>query len=1166
MNSHVIRFFSGRPKDRFYLLVSLFLIVLVTSCNNEEIENNGDSYKKHIVFAEKYVNIDLDSAVIFASKAVESTKNQNESFGKFHAQLVLNEVLWLQSGAKEINLKELERCKVWFEKHQNYKELVRTEILTLNIRSQSKGREDAWERADNLINRAKLSNDDLTMGRAYFFKMSSRDYTRNWDEDVHLLDSARACAMRANNHELVGAVRLASILPVNGWSRSFDSLFLTLKEAKEKHLPLLECASYKSLSLAYSVNPRIRDSAHIFIDKGIKLARQVHSPFSEMMMRSGKVEVFNRAEEHDSLIYLGTINLAQAREMKSNYLEIRLLNLLAMAWYQKGENSKGIEFARASLQLAETLKDDAKVISTKKILIRFLSKAERNDEAEKVALEIIDWSLQRESTYANQTLLASSYYVLGTICNAKEDYLRAKVNFQKASNVLKKRSGSNRFIADVSALTALIMLDSVPEAEELHDTIVNRYSTEIRKHPNFSYAKGQLMIVLQKHEEAINAFEWYLEKYPNPSQFNLYVSHKNLGEAYSALGNFKKAAESNRKALDTRDKIDETKDDLKLEKIQSKFELSQKETKIEKLENDKLRQKSISEAQKTKLQARRLWIIFLVVLLLFSVAIVFFIYRSYKDVQLRKEVEKSAREKEQKMERLKAEESKRLMQMKNQLFANISHEFRTPLTLILAPVEEMMEKLPKKEQKQLKTVQRNTEDLLIMVEEMLELARMDSGTINLSKKNFLLNDFMNEINAGFTALFKQSSVDFNMQLPETNVCIHADANRLKMVMNNLLKNAFHYTPESGRVAVNVNTNLEEGTLIITVFNSGESIDQNFLPHLFDRYTRSEQSEYIGYGIGLSLCKEIVTMHNGNMEVSNFDGEGVQFSFSIPTLFQLAPERVSNVTILDTESSREQSSKRPSVLVVEDKREMRSLLEEILKDDFTLTFAIDGEEGIKKAQNEQPDLIVSDVMMPKLDGIELTELIRQEFETSHIPIILLTAKSEQEDRLQGLETGADDYLTKPFSPKELRVRIKNLIKQREQLRERFAKEIFVQPDDLVCTSLDKEFLTNAIHLVEANMTDPGFNVEILCQELALNRNSVHVKLKSLTGYSTTQFMRSVKLKKAATLLKDDRYSISEVADLAGFNNRQAFNKAFKELFDMTPTVYREKVKKNENLHE
>lgn len=1135
------------------------ITTLLSSCQGSGNRKGSEldvGFKQAVENAETFKNIQLDSARHYAYEAHSLVCEVQGELKKHTSILLLSEIRFLQFGASDRLYKKVESCESWFRERKFYKKAFKANLLRLEIKSFLRGSHNVADDIDGLIQTANLSESNNAKAHAYYFKMDKRDYTRKWEDDIQILDSARLFATRSNDSVLLAKIRIMSVLPINGSPASLDSSHLSLKQAEDWNNSELKCMSYASIGKRFSPSRRL-DSALFYLQKGIKESDKLGSLVFKMKNTQEMTLAYMYSFEYDSVINSGNEGLKLARKVQNGHSERRILDDISSAWLKKGEYSKSITTLIMAMKIAKEMNSKQGVFTLKRRLLALLTKTKRFEEADKVFDEMLLTVSKKERNSVNDVDRAGVYYRKGHLERTKKNLDTALFFYRKSTEYFKLYDlrGTKRLYVEEAILLTLLELKQYEKAREKYEFIVKSFPKISLNNFQFLHMKGQLFFNLNEFDKAILALKSSLDKGQGKFLDLHYKSCFTLSEIYEKIGDYRQALLYNRKGLELKKEHDQDKDELELEKVQFKYELSQKETEIQKLDIESLKQKKSIDKQENTLQTRRLYIIFLCILLVLLAVIVISISRRAKETIVRKELQRSSLEKEQQIERLKTEESERTIELKNQLFANISHEFRTPLTLIQVPVEELMVHASLEDQNSLQVVKRNADHLLVMVDEILELTRLDSGNTEISKKSFDIHAFIREFQMNFEPVFRQNSIEFEIDLPKEEYRVLADEYRLKMVLNNLLKNAFHHTPKKGVIRMEVVANREEETLELALFNSGDWIDEAFLPTIFDRYARSKEKEYSGYGIGLSFCKQIISLHDGEINARNVDG-GVLLSFSIPTKFDLVeismvPIDEPNIHPIDESVENRENT----ILIVEDNPEVQNLLKDVLSGQYDIILAANGEEGIEKAMEDQPDLIISDIMMPKVGGTELAATLKENFSTSHIPIILLTAKSAGHDRITGLETGADDYLTKPFSPKELKVRVRNLIKQREKLQRRFSKNVFLMPDEISSNSLDQEFLIRATDIVEAKLLNSGFNVEKFCRELSLNRNSVHQKLKSLIGLSASQFIKSVKLKKATTFLADERISIVEVSELSGFNNRQAFNKAFKDQFEMTPSEYR-----------
>lgn len=514
-----------------------------------------------------------------------------------------------------------------------------------------------------------------------------------------------------------------------------------------------------------------------------------------------------------------------------------------------------------------------------------------------------------------------------------------------------------------------------------------------------------------------------------------------------------------------------------------------------------------------------------------------------------------------------------MARVKSRFFANISHEFRTPLTLIMGPLEGMSGK-------PFDSMLHNTRRLLNLIDQLLELSKIESGKMKLKAAPQDVAPFLKGVLSSFEMEADLREVELIFAGQPREILLYFDVDVLDKIICNLLSNALKFTPGGGTVTLSAVVEEwkkeKEGHAVISVRDTGPGIPPDQLPHVFDRFyqagtTQTYEGKQKGSGIGLALVKELVTLHHGRIEAFS-DGKGSRFILHLPLgrdHFQKEeiidmPEtfpRPRNAGVIDEspgdadgEEIHGAQAGEPVILVVEDNAEMRHYIAESLQDTFTVIQATDGNEGIQKARESVPDLIISDIMMPHTDGYQLCATLKKDVTTSHIPIILLTAKASDENIIKGLETGSDDYITKPFNAKILNSRVKNLIEMRRDLQERIRRDMLLQPVEISVSSVDETFLKELQELIEKNLSDSGFNVEALAGKLYMSRASLYRKILALTGQSPNHFIRSYRLKRAAQLLRGKFGNVTEVAMEVGFSNMAHFAKCFKEAFHQLPSTY------------
>lgn len=523
--------------------------------------------------------------------------------------------------------------------------------------------------------------------------------------------------------------------------------------------------------------------------------------------------------------------------------------------------------------------------------------------------------------------------------------------------------------------------------------------------------------------------------------------------------------------------------------------------------------------------------------------------------------EKRLREQQETNIRRQREE---LNQIKFRFFTNISHEFRTPLTLIITPLEALIkEETNLRLKNKLISIQRNARDLLTLVNQLLDFRKLEmkGEALTLSKHNIV--SFVENVYVQFKDTITAKSLEFTINSSKEAIILSFDKDKMHKVLNNLLSNALKYTPNGGDIALTIDTVTEAGRnyVRIDIADTGEGIEAADLDKIFDRFYQSDTQDYSyagSSGIGLHLVREYLDMHQGRITVTSQKGKGSTFSVFLPadlastTPAEVAPDATEEAIQPEVVENHPTGK---TILVVEDNTEFRTFLAEQLSADFNVIEAEDGEVGEAMALKHSPDLIISDLMMPKTDGITLCRRLKTNIQTSHIPFILLTARSSDEAKTDGYDAGADSYISKPFNFDMLMVRIRKLIEQQEKRQELFHKTIEVKPGSITITSLDEEFIQKALACVEKNIDNTEYSIEDLSNDVGLHRSHLYRKVQSITGQTPIDFMRSIRLKRAAQLLTGSQYRISEIADMVGFNTIKYFNKYFKEEFGMTPTGYR-----------
>jgi signal transduction histidine kinase/DNA-binding response OmpR family regulator len=552
-----------------------------------------------------------------------------------------------------------------------------------------------------------------------------------------------------------------------------------------------------------------------------------------------------------------------------------------------------------------------------------------------------------------------------------------------------------------------------------------------------------------------------------------------------------------------------------------------------------------------------------------------YIRRTNKELELKNKI--IAQEKEKAVHSEKAKE---------QFFDNVSHEFRTPLTLILGPLGEALEKTTDSKVKpNLEIMHRNASRLQKMIDELLDLSKLEFGKVKLETRKINLVKLTAEFLQSFESLADQRNIELGFKSMANEYLLWVDAEKIRKVLANLLSNAFKYTRKGGKISVKISESYDRTGVLLTVSDTGIGIPENKLPHIFERFYQAGDTtpgQQAGTGIGLALTKELVQLHQGTIEVESTQGIGSTFIVFLPSgMAHLKPEELADANNetkkiqtlpgnqYDLAEEKEQpdfsqvpngngngNNDHPKILIVEDNDDMRAYIRSQIMEDFEILEANNGVEGLEMAYEFIPDLIISDVMMPEMDGNEMTEKLKTDLRTSHIPVVILTARASVESKIEGLETGADAYLTKPFTSKELCVRVRKLIEQRQKLQRFYERNLNIglvpETDDLV--SMEEQFLHKATQVVHAHMADTDFDSTYFAAEMALSRAQLHRKIKALTNKTTNDFIRTIRLNRAAELLKEHTDNVTQIAYETGFSSLSWFAKVFKEKFGVSPSEY------------
>ena len=929
-----------------------------------------------------------------------------------------------------------------------------------------------------------------------------------------------------------------------------------------------------------------------------------------------------------SLFYLLKAEQAFALLKNENKKGI-LKNRIALVYYNKGDYEQALAYAHASQKIMAAASDYKSAAKAKNTIGITLTQQGKYEEAWEVLSEVRDFfqsakdtlmlsfalnnlakvkyhsgkiseaidyfyqALKLKEKLGDQYGLANAYNNIGSLYTANADHEKSIPFFEKAIEISRLHQFKR------SEASALGNLGIVYKALEKKEKALEVFSEGIAVNQALGDKHGEAFnlinlgrlhvenadweLGLQYLKEAesicltINDFTLFSDVYnglgmahhhigqkqkaidyyekslaytdQSNEEYSEFLTVSDLAILYAETGNFEQAYLFEKKAYELRDSIFSLDKAEKTAELQTRYETEKKEAEL-------IKQKLII-AQQQNVQNKL--IIGGIAGLLFLLGI-FQYFRNHQRFK-RQQVELSV-----KLEQAKSNKLRELDQMKSSFFANISHEFRTPLTLILSPIRQMLDgTLKGNTEYWLRNMERNGRRLLNLVNQLLDLSRLESGKMDVHKKTEDAVDIFKAMTYSFESLAESRQINYYIKHPKSLVPAELDRDKVEKILVNLLSNAFKFSEEGGRIEARME--VLEGMILFKISDTGPGIPEQELPHVFERFFQTEgSSEYgVGSGIGLALSKELAELHGGKIEVSSKEEEGSTFSLYLPVgspdVSQISfgekptPSIVSSVVskkIVKESLELPLDNKQAQLLLVEDNPDLSHYIRAQFKDRYNVTIAMDGAEGLQKAIDTTPDLIISDVMMPKMDGIELCKHLKTNEKTSHIPVIMLTAKAEQNDKLVGLETGADAYVIKPFDPKELQIRVEKLIEQRQQLREKFSSDFNFKPNEIAVNSTDFTFLQNVKTIIENHIGDELFGVPELSQAIGFSRSQLHRKLSALTDKSASQLIREMRLYRAKDLLEQKAGNASEVAYRCGFSSPAQFSKSFKKFFGYSPS--------------
>ncbi|NME68618.1 hybrid sensor histidine kinase/response regulator transcription factor [Flammeovirga aprica] len=746
----------------------------------------------------------------------------------------------------------------------------------------------------------------------------------------------------------------------------------------------------------------------------------------------------------------------------------------------------------------------------------------------------------------------------------QENLKKALLSAQKARSIFLKKNQKER-LAPASTLIGigywkLKQFDSAEYYIEEALDVIEKYKYSYSTHAAAYEVLG--LIAFERDQDYKKAEKYYLEGYAISKDRSLiqrkYKMIDHLIRLYEATGDFKNAFKYQREKLEVNNELNNKSEFRKLTQLEANFN-NKKLLKEKELKDDLLK-----SAQKER--TLWFWIVILVCVLALVVIVLYFINIRLKEAQLKvsEEQKLSAIEREKRLEELD--------EFKTKFFANISHEFRTPLTLMIGAIDELKEQVEKNNS--LRSLEYQTKQLLELINQILDLTNLElqnNNTLKLSNTD--IKELLSVGVSSFHSYAEQQNVTIDFQFETEEREGYIDKNSINKIVNNLIFNAIKFSKTEGKIVVKAS--IEQGILKMSFYDNGKGIAASDLPYIFDQYYHSNIGLSTTNGIGLALTQGIITKYFGKIEVESVESEWTRFDIEIPVSLAFFEDKDVELEITESELESLQSvlpehlssevpegqmssddKNLPSILVIDDNEDIRNYLHKILKDKYQVSLAENGQKGFEAAKELIPDIILSDVMMPEIDGIEVTRLLKETDQTSHIPVILLTAKADQSTLLKGYSTKADAYITKPFNKQELLVRIQGILENRRILQSKFREHFLVKEDVVEFSNNDEKLIKSFTAIVEDNLDNTELSVEEVAQQLFISRSQLHRKIKALTGKSSSVFMRDIRLRYSAELLKNSDAVISDIAYQTGFNTPAYFTKCFSDLYGVTPKKYRE----------
>lgn len=910
------------------------------------------------------------------------------------------------------------------------------------------------------------------------------------------------------------------------------------EKAIEKEMPALAAVAFDVQGIFFQ-NTGIFDSAELMYRRSLAIRQSLTRPTLVAQSYNNLGVLHRRRGLYDSALHYFVKAFDLAETATDSILVGDYLSNIGLVYQNQGSFENAIQYNLRALVIRKATRDTVKIAASYNNLGIIYNSLKNYEEAATYLKE----SLAMKRAVGELRPIANTLVNLGSTFYYQGAYSKTTECLTEALSIFESLGDRQHSAATLENLSFVAKKNGNPLSA--HEYLIR--ALEIRRYLGHQgdiisslVNSATLLTELGRIKEAATHLD---EAYTRAQEYGEIEPLKSVAQAkaylYEKKGDYREAYRFHLQYTALKDSLLNENMLSRIAEMREKYETAEKEREIQ-FQESRLAQQAVVIAQRSQ---QRNFLIVIAAAILIILMLVYFSYRA------RLRAREALNQKTLEMER-----------MRSQFFANISHEFRTPLTLIQSVADELSEK--DIDPNTIQTVRTNSNRLLNLVDQLLDLSRLDAGQLKITAHQGDIAEFIRAISGAFSSLSAQKKIQYTVDV-EDRVDGYFDADKLEKIIVNLLSNAFKFTPEDGVVELRAWT--ENDILRLTVTDTGPGIPDGEEKRIFDRFYQVSGNHHYGTGIGLSLTRELVELQGGAIEVKRL-ATGSCFEVTLPITAEALGKRGALIQsdespveydihiVEETDESGTpvetvRGSDKPTVLVVEDNADLRKYVGQILSRDYHVVEARNGEEGFVFAQKTVPDLIVSDIMMPGMDGVELCERLKTSVTTSHIPVILLTAKASEEDKLQGLNTGADDYLVKPFSKKELGTRIQNLIRQREKLIAKFSRSL--NPREIKLNSADEAFMTRFRDIIEAHLDNSEFSVNQLSQEIGISRTQLFRKIQALTGFSASEFIRVVRLNHAAEMLKNKVGSVSEIAYRVGFNNLSYFTKCFKARFGSTP---------------